>query len=73
MINSQLIGEKHGQNVTLSLSPWPSDHRAIVSHFKVRASYFPIQHMKLFPIRGEYSAKNLGLWYLKSTKIGRTH
>ncbi|AUH71999.1 endonuclease/exonuclease/phosphatase family protein [Legionella sainthelensi] len=57
VINSQLIGEKHGQNVTLSLSPWPSDHRAIVSHFKVRASYFPIQHMKLFPIRGEYSAK----------------
>lgn len=57
VINSQLMGEKNGKNVTLSLSPWPSDHRAIISHFKVRASYFPIQHMKLLPVRGEYYIK----------------
>ncbi|KTD10965.1 Endonuclease/Exonuclease/phosphatase family protein [Legionella gratiana] len=57
VINSQLIGEKNGENVGLSLTPWPSDHRAIVSRFKVKASHFPIQHMKLFLVKGEYQNK----------------
>lgn len=57
VLDSQLIGEKDGKDVSFSLSPWPSDHRAIVSHFKVRASYFPIHHLKLFPVIGEYRNK----------------
>lgn len=32
-ISSELIGEDGAQNVTLSVAPWPSDHRAVVSTF----------------------------------------
>lgn len=33
VVSSELVGENGAQNVTLSVSPWPSDHRAVVSTF----------------------------------------
>ena len=32
---SELVGEVGAENVSLSVSPWPSDHRAVVSTFSV--------------------------------------
>ncbi len=39
--SSELVGEKGAQNVTLSVSPWPSDHRAVVSTFSVTPAAVP--------------------------------
>jgi endonuclease/exonuclease/phosphatase family metal-dependent hydrolase len=40
-LSSNLIGENGAQNVTLSVSPWPSDHRAVVSTFSVNPAAVP--------------------------------
>ena len=55
--DSQVIGESNQKDVAVQLSPWPSDHRAVVSRFKVRPSVYPIEHMKLTPITGEYKGQ----------------
>ena len=34
-IKSEIVGEPNGPDVDISVSPWPSDHRAVVSTFKV--------------------------------------
>lgn len=34
-VASQIIGEPGGQDVATGIAPWPSDHRAVVSTFKV--------------------------------------
>lgn len=39
-VSSQVIGEA-GADVDVSVSPWPSDHRALVSEFVVRPSVVP--------------------------------
>ena len=41
VLSSELIGESGAQNVTLSVSPWPSDHRAIVSTFSLTPTPIP--------------------------------
>jgi endonuclease/exonuclease/phosphatase family metal-dependent hydrolase len=33
--SSQIVGEPHGRDVDIAVSPWPSDHRAVVSAFDV--------------------------------------
>jgi endonuclease/exonuclease/phosphatase family metal-dependent hydrolase len=40
-ISSDLVGENGAQNVTLSVSPWPSDHRAVVSTFSLTPAPVP--------------------------------
>lgn len=35
VIESHIVGEPGYQNVDISVSPWPSDHRAVVSRFEV--------------------------------------
>ena len=35
VLASELVGERGAQDVTLSVSPWPSDHRAVVSTFSL--------------------------------------
>ena len=41
VLASELIGEPGAENVTLSVSPWPSDHRAVVSTFSVKPAALP--------------------------------
>jgi len=40
-LSSDLMGENGAENVTLSVSPWPSDHRAVVSTFLVTPTPAP--------------------------------
>lgn len=35
VLESKLVGEAHNKEVDLAISPWPSDHRAVVSTFNV--------------------------------------
>ena len=39
--SSELIGESGAQNVTINVSPWPSDHRAVVSTFLITPAPTP--------------------------------
>ena len=41
VLSSELVGESGAQNVTLSVSPWPSDHRAVVSTFLLTPTMAP--------------------------------
>jgi len=41
VLSSELVGEPGAENVTLSISPWPSDHRAVVSTFSVEPAPVP--------------------------------
>jgi endonuclease/exonuclease/phosphatase family metal-dependent hydrolase len=41
--SSDLMGEIGGSDVSLSVTPWPSDHRAVVSTFDVTPRTMPIQ------------------------------
>lgn len=41
VLSSELVGEAGAENVTLSISPWPSDHRAVVSTFSVLPAATP--------------------------------
>jgi endonuclease/exonuclease/phosphatase family metal-dependent hydrolase len=41
-ISSELVGERGGRGVTLSVSPWPSDHRAVMSTFDVTPATMPV-------------------------------
>ncbi|MDH4048774.1 MAG: endonuclease/exonuclease/phosphatase family protein [Gammaproteobacteria bacterium] len=38
---SELVGEPEAKGVSISVSPWPSDHRALVSGFAVRPAELP--------------------------------
>jgi hypothetical protein len=40
-IASELVGERGGSGVALSVAPWPSDHRAVVSTFEVTPAPMP--------------------------------
>ena len=41
VVSSELVGEAGAENVTLSVSPWPSDHRAVVSTFLLTPAPMP--------------------------------
>lgn len=41
VINSELVGEENGPGVTISVMPWPSDHRGVVSAFSVAPAAVP--------------------------------
>jgi len=41
-LGSKLAGEAGGPEVSIGLSPWPSDHRAVVSRFKVEPAELPV-------------------------------
>lgn len=41
VLSSELIGEVGAENVSLSVSPWPSDHRAVVSTLSVVPAAVP--------------------------------
>ena len=41
VLSSELVGEDGAENVTFSVSPWPSDHRAVVSAFSVIPAAVP--------------------------------
>jgi hypothetical protein len=38
---SQIAGEQGAADVSISVAPWPSDHRAVVSEFSVVSSAMP--------------------------------
>ena len=40
-VSSRLVGEAGGPSVELGVSPWPSDHRAVVSSFSVTPAKAP--------------------------------
>ncbi|MGD2129584.1 MAG: endonuclease/exonuclease/phosphatase family protein [Lysobacterales bacterium] len=40
-LSSEVVGEKGGPGVSIGLSPWPSDHRAVVSLFRVEPVALP--------------------------------
>ena len=40
-VAGQLVGEKGGPEVTFAVTPWPSDHRAVVSTFAVTPGTLP--------------------------------
>lgn len=40
--NSRLVGEAEARDVSVSVSPWPSDHRAVVSKFTVHPAPMPV-------------------------------
>ena len=42
VLDSQLVGEQGARGVDISVAPWPSDHRAVVSEFKVRPAAMPV-------------------------------
>ena len=42
VLDSQLVGEQGARGVDISIAPWPSDHRAVVSEFKVRPAPMPV-------------------------------
>ena len=42
VLDSQLVGEQGTRGVDISVAPWPSDHRAVVSEFKVRPAPMPV-------------------------------
>ena len=39
---SELLGERGGRDVSLSVSPWPSDHRAVASTFDATPGVMPV-------------------------------
>lgn len=41
-LRSTLVGEGDGPGVTIPIDPWPSDHRAVLSTFRVRAATPPV-------------------------------
>lgn len=47
VVESHLVGEPHYKDVSISVSPWPSDHRAVVSRFELTPMTVT---KKLFPI-----------------------
>lgn len=40
--DSRLVGEANGRGVSVSISPWPSDHRAVLSEFRVEPAPMPV-------------------------------
>lgn len=42
VLDSRIIGEQGARDVAISVSPWPSDHRAVVSEFEVRPASMPL-------------------------------
>lgn len=40
-LDSQIVGEVGARDVELSVTPWPSDHRAVVSTFRVTPAVMP--------------------------------
>ena len=39
--SSKIVGEKGGRDVAIAVSPWTSDHRAVLSTFAVRPAPMP--------------------------------
>jgi len=39
--SSEIVGEEGGPEVSIAVSPWPSDHRGVVSMFAVRPAEMP--------------------------------
>jgi endonuclease/exonuclease/phosphatase family metal-dependent hydrolase len=39
--SSKIVGEKGGRDVSIAVSPWTSDHRAVLSTFEVRPAPMP--------------------------------
>jgi len=40
-VRSEIVGEQGARDVSIAVTPWPSDHRAVVSSFKVRPAPMP--------------------------------
>ena len=40
-VASAIVGEPHGPGISASVAPWPSDHRLVVSTFRVRGATPP--------------------------------
>jgi imidazolonepropionase-like amidohydrolase/endonuclease/exonuclease/phosphatase family metal-dependent hydrolase len=41
-VRSEIVGEAGAADVDLAVTPWPSDHRAVVSTFEVRPAPMPV-------------------------------
>lgn len=42
VLDSRIVGEQGAGDVGISVSPWPSDHRAVVSEFEVLPARMPV-------------------------------
>lgn len=42
VLDSRIVGEQGARDVEIGVTPWPSDHRAIVSAFEVRPAAMPV-------------------------------
>ena len=42
VLDSRLVGEQGARGVDISVAPWPSDHRGVVSEFKVQPAPMPV-------------------------------
>jgi endonuclease/exonuclease/phosphatase family metal-dependent hydrolase len=40
-LDSRIVGERHGPEVSVPVDPWPSDHRSVVSTFEIRPAVPP--------------------------------
>jgi endonuclease/exonuclease/phosphatase family metal-dependent hydrolase len=45
VVDSQIVGEANNKDLKISVSPWPSDHRAVVSRFEVIPAAFPRRNL----------------------------
>lgn len=64
VLSSELVGESGAQNVTLSVSPWPSDHRAVVSTFSATPAATP---RLVSPSRRIYNADDeITIYYFRA-------
>ncbi len=55
IVSSEIVGERGGPEVSFGIEPWPSDHRAIVSEFRIVPSPMPAlvsTNRRVYP-RGE--------------------
>lgn len=42
VLDSRIVGEQGARDVEISVTPWPSDHRAVLSEFEVRPAPMPV-------------------------------
>ena len=82
VLDSVLVGEPGAGDVGIGVSPWPSDHRAVVSQFEVRPAPMPVLvstaqrvHAAGEPVRACYNAaghEQLSILLLRQSGDGDT-
>jgi endonuclease/exonuclease/phosphatase family metal-dependent hydrolase len=53
VVDSQVVGEADNKDLKIGVSPWPSDHRAVVSRFDVVPSAYPRHDLRAVAMQSE--------------------